>query len=719
MGVTRLSNGIPCDETFALYSSFPAFKRIMDMEGKKCIDMMGKLLKRYNLQGDLPRRDLEEKFDLVVESNDQLLEKINGDLDEAAGLKRKLDTVLQTVSASTDGLVSGRWNVTTNRTVQPQQSASQTIRLMTASNIERPQLSFKIKVDNTPTPFVPVLTDKPHALRPLAVLLERDDEGNERFSHPYEFELERFQPPEWALEPATEPVQPPPAEQTPVTMVTTPAGLSQLVSELEQAREVAVDLEHHSYRSFLGLTCLIQISTRQRDYIVDALKLRGQLQCLNQVFANPRIVKVFHGADSDVEWLQRDCGVYLVHLFDTHQASKVLAMPRLSLAYLLQHFCNVAPDKRLQLADWRIRPLPQDMTRYAQEDTHYLLYIYDRMRNLLLEKGNEQKNLIRSVYTNSTLVCLKRYNKPMVRADSHMDFYRRSKKSFNHRQMAALAQLYKWRDGTARVEDESPQYVLPNHMLLQIAELLPREVQGLLACCSPVPPLLRQQLTVVHKLVLAARGLVRVTDTGETKSSDPAILVEAPARARDEYNSILHNPHDLSHLAEEDRNVPRLLDTDANASMDSTMVEEPFVPMAPTKEIAALNVSAPEPARAASSGVGMFWVSPYRRYQMMLETTEDEKVLHRMAELTESTPNRRRRARRSGRPPPSRPRWSCPGSPRRAKWRSTPPPASRPCPRNCASPERTRHTRNARRSSGNTGAPTSRRLTTPPARQPS
>ena len=65
--------------------------------------------------------------------------------------------------------------------------------------------------------------------------------------------------------------------------------------------------------------------------------------------------QVFHGADSDIEWLQRDCGLYVVNMFDTHQASKVLAFPRLSLAYLLQHFCNVAADKRLQLADWRIR----------------------------------------------------------------------------------------------------------------------------------------------------------------------------------------------------------------------------------------------------------------------------------------------------------------------------------------------------------------------------
>ena len=39
MSVSKLSNEIPCDETFALYSSFPAFKRIMDMEGNKCIEL--------------------------------------------------------------------------------------------------------------------------------------------------------------------------------------------------------------------------------------------------------------------------------------------------------------------------------------------------------------------------------------------------------------------------------------------------------------------------------------------------------------------------------------------------------------------------------------------------------------------------------------------------------------------------------------------------------
>lgn len=65
--------------------------------------------------------------------------------------------------------------------------------------------------------------------------------------------------------------------------------------------------------------------------------------------------QVFHGADSDIEWLQRDFGLYVVRLFDTHQASRALNLARHSLDHLLTHFCNVASDKRYQLADWRIR----------------------------------------------------------------------------------------------------------------------------------------------------------------------------------------------------------------------------------------------------------------------------------------------------------------------------------------------------------------------------
>ncbi len=51
------------------------------------------------------------------------------------------------------------------------------------------------------------------------------------------------------------------------------------------------------------------------------------------------------------------------------------------------------------------RPLPEELIKYAREDTHYLLYIYDRIKNDLIEQGNEQSNLVQSTIQRSTHIC--------------------------------------------------------------------------------------------------------------------------------------------------------------------------------------------------------------------------------------------------------------------------------------------------------------------------
>ena len=64
------------------------------------------------------------------------------------------------------------------------------------------------------------------------------------------------------------------------------------------------------------------------------------------IFDDPNIVKVLHGADSDVEWLQRDFGLYLVNMFDTGQAARTLGLKQYGLAHLLQKYCSVLADKK-------------------------------------------------------------------------------------------------------------------------------------------------------------------------------------------------------------------------------------------------------------------------------------------------------------------------------------------------------------------------------------
>lgn len=69
----------------------------------------------------------------------------------------------------------------------------------------------------------------------------------------------------------------------------------------------------------------MQVSSRERDFIIDTLKLRSVMgKQLRPIFADPQKIKVLHGSDYDVEWLQKDFGIYIVNLFDTGQASRLL-----------------------------------------------------------------------------------------------------------------------------------------------------------------------------------------------------------------------------------------------------------------------------------------------------------------------------------------------------------------------------------------------------------
>lgn len=129
-----------------------------------------------------------------------------------------------------------------------------------------------------------------------------------------------------------------------------------MLQELQSASEIAIDLEHHDLRSYIGIVSLMQISTRDKDWVIDTLKpWRRKLQCLNIVFTNPRILKVLHGAFMDIVWLQRDLGLYIVGLFDTHHASRALGYPGGSLAFLLKKFVDFDAQKQYQTADWRTR----------------------------------------------------------------------------------------------------------------------------------------------------------------------------------------------------------------------------------------------------------------------------------------------------------------------------------------------------------------------------
>lgn len=517
VGTTKAVTSFPSGSARDIYSTYPTFGNVIDTQSDRILGIISLALKKENVRGNIQRRLQDEQFEMILECNDLMLERINTNLDEISGIRRNPETVLiesKIGARVTAQEKAGSWNVNKN---DPQPSTSapfSSARLLTAKNIPRPQFSFKVPVDNSRiTPFVPRIKEKPNSLKPLAILPEYDEEGTVvSYIHPYEYELMKFEPLEVYLK-HSYPSFPKKLEEVEFELVNKAAKLPTVLKELKDHSIIAVDVEHHSYRTFQGITCLLQVSSPVKDYIFDTIELREDLHVLNEVFTDKKILKVFHGADLDIEWLQRDLSLYIVNMFDTHQAAKLLNLSRLSLSFLLKHYCNVDADKTFQLADWRIRPLPEELVKYARQDTHYLIYIYEMIRNDLLEQANGKPNLLKVVFQQSTEICKRRYYKPTIREDSHLDIFRKSKRVFDNRQLFALKEIYQWRDTLARQEDESYGYILPNHMMLQIAESLPREMQGILACCNPIPPLVRQSLHSIHQIILKAREqpLVKVS----------------------------------------------------------------------------------------------------------------------------------------------------------------------------------------------------------------
>ncbi|CZS92548.1 hypothetical protein WAI453_006706 [Rhynchosporium graminicola] len=460
----------------------------LDEQSERVLALASALLKSAASISDLRAPTLEDTDDVennwrsVVDVVDSLLEKSDTCLDEYTGVIKRKETT--TAEPSTQ---------------MPSRSKKQGGNTYRNQNLLKPQLAFDVKPDNdNDSPWKPLLTSKPHAIVSLEDSLPTftNDHDQIQYRHPYETEILQLQYPE-RMHQKSEPIPYLPFESTSATFVDTEEGVLEMLEELKLASEIAIDLEHHDTRSYVGLVSLMQISTREKDWIVDTLKpWRQNLQVLNEVFADPKIIKVFHGAFMDIVWLQRDLGLYVVGLFDTHHASRSLGYAGGSLAFLLKKFIDFDADKQYQMADWRIRPLPEEMFFYARADTHFLLYIFDNMRNELIDRSNPDvpdENRLETTLQKSKETSLLRYERQVYNMESGKGaggWYTQLLKTpslLDNEQFAVFRAIHEWRDRIARIDDDSPTYVMAQHAVLSIAKNLPTDMVALLRLAHPVP----------------------------------------------------------------------------------------------------------------------------------------------------------------------------------------------------------------------------------------
>jgi ribonuclease D len=232
---------------------------------------------------------------------------------------------------------------------------------------------------------------------------------------------------------------------------------------------IALDTESNSLHAYRERVCLIQVSTRKHDYILDPLRITD-MQPLAPLLADPAVEKVFHAAEYDLMCLKRDFGFTFVNLFDTMIAARICGYKQVGLGSLLGELYGVPVDKSHQRDNWGARPLSQSSLLYAQMDTHYLPALRDHFVAELtrLNRTDEASEAFRDALAVP----------PARRVEFDPEGYWKIAlpNQLTRRQAAVLRELYLWREGVARDRDTPPFKIAQDKTLMQLALTAPTKL---------------------------------------------------------------------------------------------------------------------------------------------------------------------------------------------------------------------------------------------------
>ena len=242
-------------------------------------------------------------------------------------------------------------------------------------------------------------------------------------------------------------------------MIQTQAALADLAARIAAADRVGVDTEADSLHCYHEKVCLVQVGLPGTDELVDPLADIDPAPLLDALAGTELVM---HGADFDLRMLYRLGLGTPSKVFDTMVAARLAGAARYGYAALVDEHFDVILPKGQQKANWAQRPLGSALSRYARNDTHYLLPLADRLERRLTELG-------RLEWLEQT--CRRDVDAARVtrRRDPETEWRVRGSHGLGARAGAVLRALWHWRENEARNVDRPPFHILSNADLVDAA----------------------------------------------------------------------------------------------------------------------------------------------------------------------------------------------------------------------------------------------------------
>ncbi|GAA1755413.1 ribonuclease D [Nostocoides vanveenii] len=169
---------------------------------------------------------------------------------------------------------------------------------------------------------------------------------------------------------------------------------------------------------------------------------------------------ILHAATQDLACLA-EVGLRPRQLFDTELAARLLGLPRVGLAAVVEHYLGLVLAKEHSAADWSQRPLPTAWLRYAALDVEVL----GEIRNLM---GVDLARSGKAEWARQEFAALLDWT-PTVRVDP----WRRTSglhKVRGGRGVAFVRELWYERERLASARDIAPGRLIPDAVLVLIAQ---------------------------------------------------------------------------------------------------------------------------------------------------------------------------------------------------------------------------------------------------------
>ena len=244
-------------------------------------------------------------------------------------------------------------------------------------------------------------------------------------------------------------------------LVSTNAGLEQLIATLREAGSFGYDSEFIGEHSYHPKLCLIQVATPEAVALIDPLA-GVDLTPFWRLLADASVEKVLHAGLQDLEPTVRHLGEPPRNVFDTQIAAAFVGLHYpVGLAKLATEVIGADLGRGLKFTQWDQRPLSEIQVFYAANDVRYLPLLREELGRRL----NESDNLRWFEDESATLSDIELY-----RFDPKSSRLRgRSAESLSARQRAILRELIAWREQTARQQDIPPRSLLKDGLLTALA----------------------------------------------------------------------------------------------------------------------------------------------------------------------------------------------------------------------------------------------------------